>query len=212
MLARSADAFARSAEAKKPSSGWLCSRTSTPTGCRNREDPGRGRGTEGSPRVTKRVEPRHAIVINGWVVRPGNPATAAPFPEQRHRQQDRRAGARRRARGAAGGLLHGHQGGRREVRTPAATVRGRRRFGSGNRSVERAAFSLAERATLAIERGAWAEAEALAEQADSVMRRSHMQEYPPNWSTSRWPASRSIGATSHGPAGSSPRPSVFVRD
>ena len=43
-----------------------------------------------------------------------------------------------------------------------------------------AALSLAERATMAIGRGDWVEAGALAEQADSVMRRSHMQEYPPN--------------------------------
>ena len=43
-----------------------------------------------------------------------------------------------------------------------------------------AALSLAERATMAIRRDDWVEAGALAEQADSVMRRSHMQEYPPN--------------------------------
>ena len=43
-----------------------------------------------------------------------------------------------------------------------------------------ASIALAERAALAIERGHWVEAEELAEQAQSIVRRSRMEEYPPN--------------------------------
>jgi LuxR family transcriptional regulator, maltose regulon positive regulatory protein len=43
-----------------------------------------------------------------------------------------------------------------------------------------ASLALAERAALAIERDEWVEAGALADQAQSIVRRSRMEEYPPN--------------------------------